>query len=72
MMLLRGRHVELDKFRDPSFDFCNAWVMFFGTVPPGIHLAAVFFTEFEQSCLEAGHVPASCEGANARIVEPAH
>ena len=71
MMLLRGRHVELDKFRDPSFGFCRAWLMFFGTVPPGLSKAGVFYTEYETKCLAAGTVPASVKGAGSKIVEPA-
>ena len=51
MMLRRDRHVELDKFRSLNHDFNFAWLMFFGTKPPGIHQAGVFFTEQEKNAL---------------------
>ena len=71
MMLLRSRHVELDKFRaiDPRYN--HAWIMFFRTCPPGINERGVFFTEAERHALANGlPIPA---GANGLVeVEPAH
>ena len=63
MHLLRSRHRELDNFRsvDPSFNI--AWIMFFGTKPPGINPAAVFFTEAEREALANGVPIASAGGS---------
>ena len=51
MMLLRSRHSELDKFRSCNHHFNRAWLMFFGTIAPGINPAGVFFTEDERAAL---------------------
>ena len=61
MMLRRSRHLELDKFRSLNPRFNYAWLMFFGTQPPGISRAAVFFTEEEQAAL-ADEVSAFVDG----------
>ena len=70
MMLLRSRNYELDPVRSFNPDFNLAWIMFFGTKPPGIHPAGVFFTEAEREALAAGEVPASIDGGGPEDVEP--
>jgi hypothetical protein len=69
MMLLRGRQLELDKWRDPSYRFCHSWIMFFRTMPPGIHPNAVFFTERERTALTTG-VSSFANGDIGVEVEP--
>jgi len=69
MMLLRSRHVELDKFRSLDHHFNVAWIMFFGTQPPGLNPTAVKFTTIERVAL-ANDVSA-LTGENIRVdVEP--
>jgi len=69
MMLLRSRHRELDKMRTLDHDFNYAWLMFFGTKPPGINPAGVFFTADEEQALADG-LPAFAINPNGTTVEP--
>jgi len=55
--------------RSLDADFNVAWLMFFGTKPPGIHPAGVFFTEAELAEL-AGEVPTFTDGHEGIDVEP--
>lgn len=69
MMLLRSRQRELDSLRITSYGFCHSWILFFGTCPPGIHPAGVFFTRDEQNAL-TNSVPLSAEESGPLDVEP--
>ena len=68
-MMLRNRHVELDKFRtiDPRYN--HAWIMFFGTCPPGINEHGVRFTDRERHAL-ANDLPIPVDGSQIVDVEP--
>ena len=69
MILLRSRHRELDKFRtiDPRYNV--AWVMFFGTKPPGLNPAGVRFSEAEAEAL-ADNLPIPAGRSGFVEVEP--
>jgi len=51
MILLRSRHHELDDLRTLNHRFNTSWIMFFGTIPPGLNPGAVKFTTIERVAL---------------------
>lgn len=69
MMLLRHRNEELDPLRTLHHGFNHAWVMFFGTIPPGIHPEGVRLSFQERKKL-GDEVSAFEREAEQRTVEP--
>ena len=69
MILLRSRHVELDKWRTLNIGFNRAWFLFFGTIAPGINPSGVLLSLRERIQI-SGDMPAAASEPERRAVEP--